>query len=440
MKKVALYLFIIVLLVLPLLLRVTDANLTLPGDDVYAYLLQEHVPGETLPVLGNIIHNLPFIVLLFLPFASILISFFLVMKILKELGIKKIYFFVFILVFALSPLTHSLAFFIDSNTFIFPFFLLGFFFLLRKNLFLAAIPLIFTSLISPAHAVFNIFLVLIIKKYWFNSKKINFLAVLFGLMFLLIHLRSLFLNFADINLQDIFIGFFSEFGSYFGFGIFEVFLAIFGFFALMKFKKQYYSLFWFCGFVILASFFLPNLRIYSLLIISFLNMTFLCYLYKWKWSLNWLKSLFFLTIFCGLLFANLSNAVTLSKAPPSLEFVQGLDLISGAPPGLILTLQDYGDFVEFYSGKKPLLRQEEVSSGFFSDYLNMFYSTELSETLDIMKKYYIKYVVITPEMKEKLWKRDDYGLIFLLNHSKCFKNLLSNDKVSVWEVDYAREV
>ena len=67
----------------------------------------------------------------------------------------------------------------------------------------------------------------------------------------------------------------------------------------------------------------------------------------------------------------------------------------------------------------------------------MFYSSDFSETLKLMRKYGVRYVIITPEMKNgKVWKKDGEGLVFLVEYDKHFKKLIENEGVAVWEVQY----
>ncbi len=440
-QKLLLGLFVLFIIALPLLLRLFSYNFTLPGDDIYAYLIQEKAPDENLPIIGQILSHLPYFVTLFLPLIMVLLSLFLIVCILKKLDFKGLFLFVFVLVFALSPLTQSAAFFAGSNTFVLPLFLLGLLLMLNKRIFLGAIPLVLASFVSPAHALINILVVFSLKKYWFKNKRqeLNILLGLIGILFL-VHVKSFIFSLSQFNFEYLFVSFFSEFGSSFGFGIFELFLAGFGFVLLLSHKKKYYSLFFILAVVLVFSFFLPRLRIYSLLIICFFNMFIICKLVSYKWFIKGLKNLVLLTIFCGLLFTSISHAVAISDSSPSLEFVQSLMILSQKKPGKVLTSQDYANFIEFYSAKKPLIGHEEVSSGFFSDYLNMLYSSDISETIELMKKYYVKYIIVTPEMKSRLWSRDDQGLIYLLGHSKYFKRIIQNNKVKVWEVDYAQEV
>ncbi len=433
-KKILLAVFVLFMLASPVFFRLLGDNYSLPGREVYSFLLHKSAWG--IPFAGNIISNVPLFILLFLPLVVVLFSFLLLNLILNELGMKHDFRVVFLVVLSLSPLAQSLAFFAGVNMIVFPVFLLGFLFLLKKRVVLGSALLVFASFLSPAQALVSVLVVFVVKKYWFDDRRLNFVAGLIGGIFLVFHSGFLFSLpdvFANIDFSD----FFSEFGSFFGFGIFEIFLAGFGFFSLLRFRKDYSLVIYLFSGILILSFFIVGLRIYSLLIISFLNALIICEIFKRKWHVAVLKNLVLLTIFCGLLFASMSHAITLSKAEPSSKFVKGLTVLSDKKPGVVLTLQEYGDFVEFYSGKLPVVRGESVSSGLFSDYLNMFYSSDFSETLKLMKKYGVRYVIITPEMKNgKVWKKDGEGLVFLVEYDKHFKKLIENEGVAVWEVQY----
>lgn len=439
-KKIVLIFFVLFILFLPVLLRFMDNNLTLPGNDVYSYLT-ENVSGEQVSVVGRLISFIPFSLLMFFPLFSVLLSLFFIVLILSELKCSKRFIFVFVLIFSLSPLSQSMSFFVGSSNFAFPLFLAGLFFLLKKSFYPASFFLLIASLISFPHAVISFFTVFIVKKFYFEDRRLNFIAVLIVLLVFVFNFDFFVFNFSKIYPKQIFANFFSDFGSDFGFGLFGLFLASFGFAVVMKFRKKYFSLFLFSLFLFFCSLFFDVFRIYFLLIVVFLSSIFVCDLYERKWFLESLKNLVLLTIFCGLLFTSLSHAITLSSTGPSHKFAQGLIVLSKKEPGFVLTSDGYSDFVEFYSLKQSVSKELESSSALFSDYMNMFYSDNIVETLSLMDKYDVRYVVITPDMVSGgIWTKDDQGLVFLLEHSKHFKSIAENDDVRIWEVSYEKEI
>ncbi len=435
-KRYIFALFVLFILFLPLLLRLLNQNYALPGTDIYSYLNRKSVDGES-SFLGSLISYIPYILLSFLPLILTLTSFILFYLVLKQLKVKNMLLFFCLAIFVLSPFTQSLAFFMTSASFVLPLFLLGILFLLKKKLVFGSIPLIIASLISPGYAIVSILVLFLINKYFFNNKNIFYTIGVISVLLLIFHIGSLF-DLSEIFASGIFETFFSEFGSYFGFGIFEVFLAVMGIAILFKHKNKFYSLILFSFLIVFFSFFFVNLRIFSLLIISFLGANVIYQLYCKKWSFINLKNIVLLTIFCGLFFATIFHANYISDSQPSINLAEGALLLASKEPGTVLTLQDYGDFIKFYSGKQNVLPHSDISSALYRDYLNMFYSDDISETIKLFKKYDVKYIIITSDMLSgKIWTKDDEGLLFLIKRSEHFKNILSTKNMHIWEVDYA---
>ena len=116
-KRYIFALLVLFILFLPLLIRLLNQNYALPGTDIYSYLNKNAINGES-NFLGNLISYIPYVLLSFLPLILTLISFILFYLVLKQLKIKKMLLFFCLAIFALSPFTQSLAFFMTSASFV----------------------------------------------------------------------------------------------------------------------------------------------------------------------------------------------------------------------------------------------------------------------------------------------------------------------------------
>jgi hypothetical protein len=436
-KKIILIIFIAIILSLPIILRFSGGNNYLPGEAVYSYLLNEKNDNYFFSATSFIVSKTPFDILRIIPLLLLLTSLFILSKILKKLNFNNTLIFIFLLAFSLSPLSQSLAFFFNEMIIVLPFFLLGVFLFLKKKIILGTIPLILTSLIGPEHAIVNFLTVLMIKKYFYKNKKINYSAAIFLFLFILPTLPFLFEGIDYLFKTKIEI-FFSEFGSFFGFGLFEFTIAFFGFFILL-FEKNKKILLTTSGLIIFFSILIIDLRLYSLIIITAINSKIIYHLYQKKWNINWLKQIVLITIFCGLLFSSISHAIIMSDAPPSSKTIQGLLVLSKKDPGIILTDKEYDSFSRFIS-KQEIFPKKEISPEEMGDYLNILHSTDMKETEALLKKYSIKYIFITQEMKTgKIWTKEDSGLLLLIQNKKKFKEIIKNEKIEIWEVIYEKK-
>ena len=68
----------------------------------------------------------------------------------------------------------------------------------------------------------------------------------------------------------------------------------------------------------------------------------------------------------------------------------------------------------------------------------MFYTRDFEIAKSVIEKYNIKYVYITPDMKNGLvWNEPEEGLLFVLEFSgNNFKKVYNNNEVEVWRVNF----
>jgi uncharacterized membrane protein len=71
----------------------------------------------------------------------------------------------------------------------------------------------------------------------------------------------------------------------------------------------------------------------------------------------------------------------------------------------------------------------------FNDSNRTLYSRNLEETKATLDKYDVKYIWITPQMKQgEVWVREEQGLLFLFRNDETFKKVYSEDGYDVWKV------
>jgi len=157
-----------------------------------------------------------------------------------------------------------------------------------------------------------------------------------------------------------------------------------------------------------------------------------------KWTIKFLKNLTILVIACGLLFSLLSFVTRMNQFGPNQDFLDAMDFLSAREKGNVLTHYSYGFRLNHLSGHYPILTINMPMtlnpSDRFTDVNSLFSIRNLKEAQYLLQKYNIKYILITPEMKEGLvWSNENEGLLFLFRNKDEFKNIYNHD-IDIWEV------
>ncbi|MEK6835605.1 MAG: hypothetical protein AABX55_01125, partial [Nanoarchaeota archaeon] len=120
--------------------------------------------------------------------------------------------------------------------------------------------------------------------------------------------------------------------------------------------------------------------------------------------------------------------------------IDGLEKLKALEQGVVFSHYTNGVFINAIAEKKNVMD----SNFFYAPKLNevyqdsqtLFYTRNFEVAQEIIKKYNIKYIFITKNMKAGLvWEKEDQGLLFLLNSAKDnFKKLYTNNEVELWRV------
>ena len=141
-----------------------------------------------------------------------------------------------------------------------------------------------------------------------------------------------------------------------------------------------------------------------------------------------------------MIFSALSYAKQTADSLPNKDIVEGLSLIeTDSDQKTVFSHYSNGYWIN-YLAKKPNVM--DISFAYapnlqrsYEDSQNLFYSRDLKNSTEILERYDIGYIFITPEMKEgKVWHEDEEGLLFLLEFSKNFRMVYAQKGVEVWEI------
>jgi hypothetical protein len=231
----------------------------------------------------------------------------------------------------------------------------------------------------------------------------------------------------------------SDLGAEIGFGIFSLLLSFLGILISWKNKKDNYIVYFiifililFVGYTIEFLIFLDMILIYyaGLSLISLQDM---------KWDLKILKTYALLLVICGLLFSSVSYINRIINFPPNQEEILSLKwlALNSQKQQVILSYYINGHLIQEIA-KRPVIT-DKIYYKFsrerirINDSNQIFYSTNLKKTEDLLKKYNISYIWINSLMKNFLWIKENEGLLFLLKNSQKFKNIYNYKGIYIWE-------
>ncbi|PIN75311.1 hypothetical protein COV18_03930 [Candidatus Woesearchaeota archaeon CG10_big_fil_rev_8_21_14_0_10_37_12] len=439
---IGIFIIAIALLLLPIHLRFQADNTALPGTEPYyhariAQQIQHQIPSKDEYILQSREYILnPYHLFLascfflfgeksfvFIPVILAAISIILLIVNLQIYSVPEHMQPWILIAYALSPALLTIGVLTTPYAFI-------------LVLFLAATALARTKFwtfsiifyaIASLHGITHIILTFLVIIATFLSHRQKFRTIYYAIPSILILLAGKLplLPSIDYSLTAI-----TDFGALYGYSIFAALLAIVGIANLWKYKKKHYAAYVCTLVILILSFFFQELIPYTNIIVSALAGIALAILAKRKWHIKYLRNAALLVLFCGLLFSNIAHAKHLAELPPTQEFFKSLEITQGN----ILTHKNYAFWVQAAGHKTlidPITTQPKEA-----DVNQIFYSTDIEKTKQLLYKNQITHILITKEMKTGLtWERDETGLAFLVRNNETFKRISSVNDFNIWKVN-----
>jgi len=222
-----------------------------------------------------------------------------------------------------------------------------------------------------------------------------------------------------------------------GFDLFLVVLFLTGFIIVWanEKEKKLFNLLVLASFIL--SFFNIIARAFASFIITVYCVVAIIHFYKRKWVLKIIKTGTLLLVLCSLLFSVMNQANLIVNAQPDQNMLITLIFLKDLGDGRVLTTEKNGFLVDFYSEKKVLLDSNSFLLRDYSELKNasntLFRSARLKQAETILREHNIRYILITPEMKEELWGNKEQGLWFLVRHSESFVKRYEQEGIELWE-------
>ena len=323
--------------------------------------------------------------------------------------------------------------------------LLGIYFFLKEkgyNLILSVLCFAVVSLFSILNTLLVVLILLayvLIKKH----KHSWFAIVLFVLaIFSFTRKASFFYNYAfspDVNVVG---NLFSDLGGMIGFGMFTIILAVYGIVSNWKHKSDFMPFFLISIALLVSLFFIGNLaNMYLMFFVAIAAGIGFVKLYELKWNVLTVKNLTLLILACGLVFSMTSYMTRLTSMPPDKATIESLDWLgdNAFKDEFVLSHYNNGYMISTVA-RNPVLVDSFSASDYDQKFFykvqdTLFYSRKLPQTKQLLEAYKIKYIYVTPEMKQGLvWSKPNEGLLFLFTSKSTFSKVYDKDDIEIWEV------
>lgn len=400
--------------------------------------------GIILPLLFRILPNF---IIAILPLVCGILSFFLFSSLLLKFGIKKEKLWLFQLIFIISPAFLSL--FGTLNFYFIPFTLLLFsFWLLEKRKYkYAGLISILMPLLNFSFALIGLGSFYLYFTFRRKHEKIKFnpyasisfivLLVYYGILLLLNGLNSLdFLSVVKISFPLLVKNFIAEFGGIYGISIFFLIFSLIGIANHFKLKMSNIFFFIISLFLFALSLFWEAALVFFFVFIAFFTALGVEILFKKNFHNGTLRFMTLFLVIVGLVFAFCLHGLALMDYSPDESMQGAIEHLQIADKGTVLSSEENGHFITYAGHKNIIDANVELAPNYLDKMkdVNILLNTKSKETAEIyLKKYNINYVLLDPEMKEKLWNNEEGGLWFVMKYSQNFKLIYSEEGVELWK-------
>ncbi|RJQ17256.1 hypothetical protein C4573_04355 [Candidatus Woesearchaeota archaeon] len=317
--------------------------------------------------------------------------------------------------------------------------LLGFFIFLQKRGWLscfvfAIIPFIdvlaffLTAILLMSYAVY--------QKYKIRDVYIIIVVSLLPLMYMITQNTISIHQYFDLTgIHELFV----EFGVLAGISLPLLILAIIG--IAIKWPQQRLL---FAAYLLLILFFIgamysTMITIYLGFLLPFFGGFALRYFLERKWSIQVLRNITLLLIFCSLLFSVISFVDQTTQEKPNPEMVHALTILKdfSDKQELVFSSPQNGFFIEKYAERKAFLDGKSYEYPDYTikkeTYETLIASRNFETTSALLEKNNIQYFYIDTQMKQQLWNNREDGLLFLLMRSRNFVRIYASADIEIYQ-------
>lgn len=413
-----------------------DDNLVLDGRNYIAK------PYHTLLAFLSTFLNLE-LYLNIIPFIAGIISALLFYLLLKEVDITlKQRLFVFAILL-LSP-AYIFAFgtpneFCISIMLIF----LGTYLFLRTDKFFWPCALFSISVIfSILNSIVIILLMLFFSEISEDKKKLSNRAILFTVILTLLFytptILSINLFSRNIIQEKAFMSLISDLGGTIGLSVFAFILGLIGLILTWDYKKKLKNIYFLTVLLMFIGLYYSYANIYLSFIFSIFAGIALARITAKKWD-NWYLKFFMISlILTGILFSSISYINRTIYSDPSKDIKDSMLWLENNSDKNDIVFSHYknGLWIEYWAERPVVIdgiSNFEMSKQILNDSDVILNSRHLDETKNLLDKYQINYIFITPDMKDENSILSRSGLLYLFGNRDTFAKLYDKKEVEIWE-------
>jgi hypothetical protein len=314
--------------------------------------------------------------------------------------------------------------------------MLGIFFLTNNKILLSSITFAIIPFIDVLSGILTFVLLLI---YQFNNRKnkilnrINSTAILAGIILSII--INTYFGYSIKHVIRFYIhNILTDIGANIGISFSIIILATIGLILLWEDGWRNFVTYILLMLLIVLAIFNDSARIYiNFIIMIYAGFAFI-YLNKRKWSISIIKKTTILLIICSIFFSTLVYTANSIRSEPTPEYIDALIFLKNQslPTETILCSPENGYLIEYYT-ERMILVDESTTYYDKSKYEVMetiASSRNLEKTEKLLKEYNIKYIVISDKFESYLNEKE--GLLFLIETSGKFTNIITRDTVKIW--------
>jgi len=158
------------------------------------------------------------------------------------------------------------------------------------------------------------------------------------------------------------------------------------------------------------------------------------YLMRRKWSIQIIKKVTMLLIICSIFFTTVLYMTQMIKSSPDSNYVDALTFLQkqSLPKENILADKNNGYMIEYYSNMTVFIdgKTQQYDPKVLEFAENISISRNLDRTEAVLEANNIKYIFIDKAYMQYLEEKQ--GLLFLIATSNKFKDIYSNDEITIW--------
>ena len=189
--------------------------------------------------------------------------------------------------------------------------------------------------------------------------------------------------------------------------------------------------------LVMLSLFNTTARVFASFIITFYCVKSILFFQRRKWGLEVIKAGTLLLVLCSMVFSATNQINILVNAQPDKDLNQALVYLYSYPKGIVLTSDENGFLVEYIAEDRVVLDSNSIRLNNYQELKNasdlLFKTVRINDAEPILQKLGVRYVMITPGIKEELWSGREQGLWFLMKNSESFIKKYDEKGIEIWE-------